>query len=134
MIFFSFQIFVRLSSHLQLSILCTSHQAFGGGKYFTKILRNCNLIVLWNFLSDKSQLIYLNKRYFPYRSQFLEKCFEKAYQMLGRYAYLVINCSPDNILSHLGYSVSCNVLPFKNNKDELIHEPIYFRYNDAKLT
>ena len=117
---------------MQVSIICTSHQGFGGGKYFSKIIRNCNVIVLWNFLSDKSQLIYLNKRYFPYRNQYLEKCFQKAYAIMGRFAYLVINCSQDNILSHLGYSVSCNIIPYENEEKELIYCPIYFKWIDSK--
>ena len=127
-------LFVRLSSHMRISVMLTNHGT-SNAKHFQKIIRSTNLLFIWKSLSDRLQLSTLNKKIFPYRPQFLEKCFEKAYAIQGKYAFLVINASQANELSHLGYCVSCNIFPYKkDDSDQLTHCPVYFHYKDAKLT
>ena len=60
------ELYVRISSHFNVSVLATSHTGFCSAKYYQKIMRQLNVIIVWKSLSDKSQLG---------RSQFCMKVF-----------------------------------------------------------
>ena len=122
-------IMVRLSSHMGIDIMMTSHEGFGKGPYYSTIFKNLNTIVLFQCLSDRTLNTYLGRKLFPSKKNFLNLAFEKAFKICGPFCYLVFSFDNQNIINHL-FSIQTRIFPYIDEKGNEKYLPLYFRWKE----
>lgn len=93
-------IFTRLSSHSNVDCVVSCHVSFGSrlGKFFSMITQSVNVLVLQNSRADRQTLAMMSRKMFPGVKNYLPKAMQKATEILGPFANLVIRCDLGNQL------------------------------------
>lgn len=94
-------IFTRLSSHSNIDCVVSCHVSFGSrlGKFFSMITQSVNVLVLQNSKADRQTLALMSRKMFPGVKNYLPLAMQKATDILGPFANLVIRCDLSNRLS-----------------------------------
>ena len=122
-----YQLFTRLSSHARTDCLISIHVSSGAsktaGRWYSLISQNCNFQVIFRNLSNRASLGHLSQRIFSREDNFLQRALDSSTNILGCYAYIVVDSNLQNPLN-VNYSVRSNIfhandtpmLLFKNPK------------------
>ena len=122
-----YQLFTRLSSHARTDCLISIHVSSGAsktaGKWYSLISQNSNFLVIFRNLANRASTGHLSQRIFPRGENFLQQCLDESTNILGCYAYIVVDANLKNPLN-VKYSVRSNIfqahdtpmLLFKNPK------------------
>ena len=122
--------FVRLSSHMGLDCIISSHQGFGKGPYYSTIFKSANAIVLFNCLSDQTLNTMLGRKLFPGKKNFINLCFEKVFRLCGPYGYLFFSFDNQQPINHI-FSIRSRMFPFKDDDGKEKYLPIFFAWKDG---
>ena len=68
---------------------------------------------------------------FPHCYSFLSDCFVHAVDMSGSRCHLAIDCCLDK-KTNVAFPVRTNVIPYKNKFGKLVHQPVFFKYQEKK--
>jgi hypothetical protein len=94
------QLMTFSARHLKINMIMTCQNLFLNGRNMVTIKRNCNYLVVFQSLSDKSSLMTLGRYYSPFHPSFLSKCMNDAikhsYNTFSQ--YLLIDQSIDSQL------------------------------------
>jgi hypothetical protein len=94
------QLMAFSARHLKINIIMTCQNLFLNGKNMVTIKRNCNYLVVFQSLSDKSSLMTLGRYYSPFHPSWLSRCMndavKHAYNPFSQ--YLLIDQSIDSQL------------------------------------
>ena len=106
-----YSLFTRLSSHRKLDSCISLHQGCASrtsGKWFSAISQNCNYLVLFRNIANRAAIGEISKRVYPYSNNFLQRCLEKATELLGVYGYICVDASLQNPLNN-SHGVRTNI-------------------------
>ena len=117
--------YTRLSSHQGLDLVATSHTGFSKGRFYSTVFKQCNLIILFRTLSDRSLNTYMNTKIFPGKPGVINACFDAVLDMCGPFSYLAFGFDISNILHHR-FPIMSRLLPYVDSFGELKHRPLFF--------
>ena len=106
------KLFIKLSSHKNADIVCAIHHGLASkqaGKHFSMVWNSANVVVLFRTLADRASIGHLNRKFFPYTENHLEKCLSQSTELLGNFANVFIFCNLDNELNK-NFGVRANVV------------------------
>jgi hypothetical protein len=120
-------IYTKLSNHQGLSVISTMQCGFSGNrKYFHSIMRSCNTLILFDSRIDKTMILNMSKKLFPYRRSFLEEVFRKISSFADFPPYVVVDCNSFNSFSQI-FAVKTAIFPRKVGKSKALFAPIIFK-------
>ena len=111
-----YQLYARLSSHKKcdsmISIPVGTGTSKTARKWFSLVKQNSNYLVTFRNLSNRASIGHLSQTIFPKGGNFLQRCLDASNNILGCYAFIVVDA---NLCNSLNQEFGVRVNIFENN-------------------